>query len=73
MDEETKARFDTMDARFDSLMVRMNDGFERVLDWLEMVSADFRNTKTFVIEDALVLVRRLKAVEHRLDELERKP
>ena len=58
MDEETKARFDALDARFDSLMVRMNDGFERVLDRLETVSADFRNTKTFVIEDALVLSRR---------------
>ena len=62
MDEETKARFDALDARF-----------ERVLDRLETVSADFRNAKTFVIADALVLVRRLTAVEHRLDELERKP
>jgi uncharacterized protein Yka (UPF0111/DUF47 family) len=66
MDDETKAAFD-------SLMARMNDQFERVLDLIETFGSDFRNTKSFLIEDAIVLSRRLTAVEHRLDDLERKP
>jgi hypothetical protein len=73
MDDETKARFDALDARFDALMTRMNDQFERVLDRLSDNTHDLQNTKGFLLEDAIILGRRMHAVEQRLDDLERKP
>jgi uncharacterized protein Yka (UPF0111/DUF47 family) len=66
MDEETKAAFD-------SLMARMNDQFERLLDAMTSLRADFANTKGFLIKDSLVLGSRITNVEDRLDDLERKP
>ena len=49
MDEETKARFDTMDARFTTLdahlrrmMGEINEGFERLLDRMSHIRADTR-------------------------------
>ena len=64
MDEETKAAFD-------SLVARMNDQFERVLDAVTTLQADFLNTKAFLIEDALVTSRRVMSIEDRLTALER--
>jgi len=72
MDDETKARFDAIDARFDTLMTRMNDQFERVLDRLSANANDLQNTKGFLLEDAIILGRRMLAVEQRLDDLEKK-
>jgi arylsulfatase A-like enzyme len=64
MDDETKAAFTTleahMNARFDALMTRMNDQFERVIDTMGL------------LEDAIVLGRRVASIEDRLDKLERK-
>jgi hypothetical protein len=76
MDDETKAAFTTleahMNARFDALMTRMNDQFERVIDTMGSLSTDLRNTKAFLLEDAIVLGRRVASIEDRLDKLERK-
>jgi hypothetical protein len=76
MDEETKAAFTTleahMNARFDALMTRMNDQFERVVDTMGSLNADLRNTKAFLIEDAIVLGRRVSSIENRLDRMEKR-
>ena len=65
MDDETKAAFE-------ALMTRMNDQFERVIDRINLLGADFRNTKAFLIEDAIGMERRMFNLEDRLDKLERK-
>lgn len=72
MDEETRAQFQIMSMQIEAMMVRINDGFERVLDKLTTMAADHQNTKSFLLDDAVVLGRRISSVEHRLDDLERK-
>lgn len=75
MDDETRGAFATletrMNARFDALMIRMNDQFERVIDTMGSLNTDLRNTKAFLIEDAIVMGRRISSLEDRLDRLER--
>ena len=73
MDDETKAAFGAVNARFDDMMARMNDQFERVINEIQSQRQDFLNAKGFLLEDALIMGRRLYSVEKRLDELERKP
>jgi hypothetical protein len=65
MDDETKAAFTEM-------MARMNDGFERVLNEINTLKADFQNTKGFLLEDAIIMGRRSLSIEDRLAQLERK-
>ena len=65
MDEETKACLDDMKAR-------MDEGFERMLDVITTLRADFQNTKGFLLEDAIVMGRRISSIEDRLSRLERK-
>lgn len=65
MDEETRDAFTT-------LMKRMNDQHERLLDAVTSLRRDFQNTKGFLIEDSLVLGQRTTNAENRLDGLERK-
>lgn len=65
MDEETRQAFA-------NLMQMMNDQHERLLEALGSHSRDFRNTKEFLIDDALTLGRRMSAVEKRLDDLEKR-
>ena len=67
MDEETKARFDALDARFDSLMVRMNDGFERVLDRMSHIRADTDDTRghlLYGLRENLTLSERITKLEN---------
>jgi len=65
MDEETKTYLDKMTGQ-------MNNGFERLLDHMSTLRADFQNTKSFLLEDAIVLGRRSLTIEERLATLERK-
>jgi hypothetical protein len=65
MDEETKAYLDKMTGQ-------MNNGFERLLDQMSTLRGDFQNTKSFLLEDAIVLGRRSLTIEERLARLERK-
>jgi hypothetical protein len=71
MDDETKAAFAAIDARFDALMARMNNQHERLINIITSLHTDFANTKGFLIGDALVLGRRVRTIEDRLDDLER--
>jgi len=68
MDDETKAFLEAMEAR---LMARMNNQHERLINVITSLQNDFSNTKGFLIGDALVLGRRVRTVEDRLDDLER--
>ena len=65
MDEETKTYLDKMTGQ-------MNNGFERLLDQMSTLRADFQNTKSFLLEDTIVLGRRSLTIEERLATLERK-
>jgi hypothetical protein len=65
MDEETKTYLDKMTGQ-------MNNGFERLLDQMSTLRADFQNTKSFLLEDAIVLGRRSLTIKERLATLERK-
>jgi hypothetical protein len=65
MDEETRAAFEQM-------MRLMNDQHERVLEQITALRRDFQNTKGFLIEDSLVLGRRVSNAEDRLDRLDRR-
>jgi uncharacterized protein Yka (UPF0111/DUF47 family) len=73
MDEETKAAFAALDARFDALMTRVNDLSERIIDAITALKTDHQNTKAFLLEDAIVLGQRLRSLENRVDRIERKP
>jgi hypothetical protein len=64
MDDETRAAFE-------ALMARMNDQHERLINMITSLQTDFSNTKGFLIGDALVIGRRMRSVEDRLDDLER--
>lgn len=64
MDEELRAYLDHM-------LLQINDQFERVLERITTMGADLRNTKSFLLEDAIVLGRRVTSIEERLDRLER--
>jgi hypothetical protein len=66
MDEETKAQFEAIAARIDAVMTRMDDQFERVLDILVLLRADFDNTKGFLLEDATIMGHRALIIENRL-------
>jgi hypothetical protein len=68
MDDETRAFLEAMEAR---LMARMNNQHERLINVITSLQNDFSNTKGFLIGDALVLGRRVRTVEDRLDDLER--
>jgi len=68
MDDDTKAFLEAMEAR---LMARMNNQHERLINVITTLQNDFSNTKGFLIGDALVLGRRIRTVEDRLDDLER--
>jgi hypothetical protein len=48
MDEEIKAEFAEVNAQLGAILARMNDGFERVLDAIGVLRADFQNTKGFL-------------------------
>ena len=76
MDDETRAAFATLEAhmngRFHALITRMNVQFERVIDTMGSLNTDLRNTKSFLLEDAIVLGRRISNVEDRLDRLEKR-
>ena len=65
MDDETRAAFTT-------LMTRMNDQHERLLDMMASLRDDFANTKSFLIGDSLVVGRRVRGIEDRLDDLEKR-
>ena len=65
MDDETKAYLD-------ALMGQMNDGFERILEKICTLHADFLNTKAFLLEDFIITGRRVFSIEERLTKLERK-
>lgn len=65
MDDETRAAFA-------ALMSRMNDQHERLINIITSLHTDFSNTKGFLIGDALVMGRRVRAVEDRLDDIEKK-
>ena len=69
MDDETKALLLAIEAR---LVARMNDQHERLIDAMTSLRSDFDNTKGFLIGDALVLGRRLRGIEDRLDDLEKR-
>ncbi len=64
MDDETREAFATM-------MARMNDQHERLIERINSLAHDFQNTKGFLIKDSLVLGQRTTIVEDRLDDLER--
>ena len=65
MDDETRAAFA-------ALMTRMNDQFEKVIDRINLLGADFRNTKAFLIEDAIGMERRMFSLEDRITRLEKR-
>ena len=65
MDDETRDAFAT-------LMTRMNDQHERLLDMMTSLRDDFANTKSFLIGDSLVVGRRVRGIEDRLDDLEKR-
>jgi hypothetical protein len=67
MDEDTKARFDAIDARFDALMARMNDQFNRVLDQLTALRAYSDNTRghlLYGLRENLTLSERITKLEN---------
>lgn len=64
MDDDTRKAFA-------DLMALMNNQHERLIERLNSLARDFQNTKGFLIDDALVLGRRMSSVEKRLDNLER--
>lgn len=66
MDDETKAYLDTM-------MARINDQFERVLGNIGTLKADFQNSKSFLVDDALIMGRQMLSLEDRVSRMERKP
>jgi hypothetical protein len=68
MDDESKAFLVAMEAR---LMARMNNQHERLINVVTALQNDFANTKGFLIGDALVMGRRMRSMEDRLDDLER--
>jgi len=73
MDEELKAYLDGMESRIMKMEGRLikliNDQHERLIDKVGTLSRDFQNTKGFLIEDAIVLGRRMTNIENRLDDL----
>jgi hypothetical protein len=67
MGEDTKARFDAIDARFDALMARMTDQFDRVLDQLTALRADSDDTRGHVLyglSENLTLSQRITKLEN---------
>ena len=74
MDEETKARFDTMDARFTTLdahlrrmMGEINEGFERLLDRMSHIRADTDDTRghlLYGLRENLTLSERITKLEN---------
>jgi hypothetical protein len=67
MDEDTKARFDAIDARFDALMARMNDQFDRVLDQMASLRADTDDTRghlLYGLRENLTLRERITKLEN---------
>lgn len=65
MDEELRAYLD-------ALIGRMNTKLDEILNKLSALRADADNTKTFLIEDALTLGRRMTSLEERIEALEKK-
>jgi hypothetical protein len=74
MDEETKARFDAMDARFTALdahlhrmMGEINDGFERLLDRMSHIRADTDDARghlLYGLKENLTLSERITKLEN---------
>ena len=60
MDDETRARFDAMDARLSCL-----------LDAMAIIRADFYNTKEFLLREISANARRINGISERLDRLEK--
>lgn len=69
MNEDTRKFLAEMEAR---LMARINNQFERLLNEVTALRADFQHTKGFLLEDAIVMGRRALNIEDRLTQLEKK-
>ena len=65
MDEELKAYLDGM-------MTQINDKFERTIDQITALRADFQNTRGFLLEDSIIAGRRMMSVEDRLAAIEKR-
>jgi hypothetical protein len=69
-------RIAAMDGRIGSMegriMAKINDGFERVVNRLSSLERDFLNTKSFLVEDAVVSSRRWLDMDERVTKLERR-
>jgi len=74
MDEDTKARFDAVDAQFTVLdahlhrmMGEINDGFERLLDRMSQIRADTDDTRghlLYGLRENLTLSERITKLEN---------
>jgi hypothetical protein len=67
-DAELIRRFDALTALMTTQTAMMNNQHERLIERLNGLARDFQNTKGFLIEDALVLGRRISNIENRLDD-----
>lgn len=61
---------DATRAAFADLRKLMTDQHERLLNQMNSLDRNFLNTKSFLIDDALTLGRRIAGIEDRLDGLE---
>ena len=61
MDDETRLRFDVVDARLASLANAM-----------AITRSDFHNTKEFLLKEATAIARELTKIEDRLARLEKR-
>jgi hypothetical protein len=67
MDEETKARFDALEAHLQRMMGEINDGFERLLDRMSHIRADTDDTRGHVLyglNENLTLSQRITKLEN---------
>lgn len=69
MDDETKLFLVAMESR---MTARINDQHERLIERMNLLGADFRNSKAFLIEDAIGIQRHIYSLEDRIAHLEKR-
>lgn len=69
LEERLTGRITALEKRF---VVEVNTKLDEILNKLSAVRTDADNTKSFLIEDALTLGRRMTSLEGRLEALEKK-
>lgn len=62
---------DELRSYLEGMMGQINNQFERMLEGITALGADYQNAKTFLVEDALVNGRRLRSFESRLERVEK--